>query len=239
MVVNEHPESKWDLEDEEPDEAVFEFLGMKTDSPESDWIIEQGPIHDLPLDDLVKEIPNREDLSKTGIRFTPTGLKTAWRRLKQRNSRSQQTIQYHCSRHGCTIVLRDPRMKELTKTYDQKLHEAEENADVALLRRLEQRNEAVEYVHPVSFNTSVAMSKGMEGILSIMADAIGTSNIKLYCWLSIISILTLKKPLISVKVLEQEKDHFWEVVEERLATLEQKKHKTLERKTLERKTLKH
>lgn len=224
MADEELQESPWETGEEEPDEAVFESLGIEEGSPESAWVTEQGPIYDTPLDDLVRDIPNNEDISKTGVRFTPTGLKTAWRRLKQKNKRSQQTIQYHCSRHGCMIALRDPRIKELLTLYDQKLSRAEEDADVALLKRLEQRNEAVDYVNPVSYKTSVAISKGMEGILSIMADGVGVSNIKLYCWLCILSLLTLKTPLASRKVLEQEEAHFWEVVEERLATLKQKKH---------------
>jgi len=237
MAVNEHPESEWELEEEEPDEAVFESSYEGTGSPDSIWIREQGPIYDLPLDDIAREIPFKDDISKTGIRYMPTGLRTAWRALKRRYSCSLQTIEYHCSRHGCMIALRDSRIKELTKTYDQKVHEALHKADGydgTFLKRLEERNEAVDYVMPLKFNTSVVMSKGMVGILSNMADAIGTSNIKVYCWLCIISILTLRKPLKGRKILEQEEDHFWEIVEERLATLKQKKRKTLERKNTKR-----
>jgi hypothetical protein len=211
-----------DMLDEEPDEAVFDDMGIGAGSPEHGWVLTQGPIWNKPLDDVLDGYYNHEDLSKTGIRYMPVGLKTFFRRVKQKKKCSQQTVQYHASRHGCMIAIHDERIKKLMGLYDRKLRGAEENADVALLKRLEERNEAVDYTHPEEYKTSVVLPKEMVGLLSNIADAVGVSNIKLYCWLIIISALTLKTPIASRKVLEEEAKHFWDVVEERITWLSQK-----------------
>ena len=109
------------------------------------------------------------------------------------------------------------------------MNRAEEDADVALLKRLEERNEAVDYTHPEEYKTSVVLPKDMAEILSNMADAIGVSNIKLYCWLCILSAMTLRIPLASRRVLEEEAKHFWDIVEERITWLSQKNAGTQKR----------
>jgi hypothetical protein len=214
------PES--DIPDEEPGEGISDDIGIEPGSPEYNWITGQGPIYDQPLDDVLDDFFGRDNVSKTGIRFMPVGLKTFFRRVKQRKKCSQQTVQYHASRHGCMIAIRDPRIKELMRLYDLKLNRAEEDADVALLKRLEERDEAVDYTYPEEYKTSVILPKDMSGLLSSMADAIGVSAIKLYCWLCIISALTLKMPVAGRKVLEDEAKHFWSIVEERVLWLSQK-----------------
>lgn len=189
---------------------------------ERSWILEQSLIDQQSLDDILDLRYFKDDVAKTGIRFMPVGLRTFFRRMKQRKKVSQQTVEYHASRHGCLIMIKDERVKELMRLYEQKLKRAEETSDVALLRRLEERNEKVDYANPELFNTSVVMAKQMVGLLSSMADAIGVSSIKLYCWLCIISALTLKKPVAGQKVLEAEAKHFWEIIEERIVWLSQK-----------------
>jgi len=215
----------WRIEPEEDsgdfEAAVFDEMGIEAGSSESGWILEQGEIDKHPLDDILDEYYTRDDVSKTGIRFMPVGLKTFFRRIKQRKKCSQQTVQYHASRHGCLIAVKDGRVRELMRLYEHKLRRAEEGADVALLKRLEERNEKVDYTYPEECKTSVVMAKDMTGLISNMADAIGVSSIKLYCWLCIISALTLTKPVAGKKVLADEAKHFWDVVEERRAWLSQ------------------
>ena len=98
----------------------------------------------------------------------------------------------------------------------------------SMLKRLEKRNEAVDYTYPEEYKTPVILPKDMAGLLSNMADAVGVSNIKLYCWLCIISALTLRTPIASKKVLEDEAKHFWDLVEERITWLDLKNTRTLE-----------
>jgi len=226
---NNHPksaDSDWETEsdsyDAEFDQDTFDDIENGLINAERSWVLAQGSIDKLPLDDIL-DIPYfKDDVSKTGIRFMPVGLKTFFRRMKQRKKCSQQTIQYHASRHGCIIVVKDERVKKLMRLYEQKLKQAEETADVALLRRLEERNEKVDYTYPEEVKTSVIIPREMAGLFSNLADAIGVSNIKLYCWLCIVSALTLKKPVAGHKVLEDEVKHFWVVVKERIAWLSEK-----------------
>lgn len=219
---NSEEEIESDNLNEDLDEAVSDDVQNGLVNSERSWVLEQGPVDKQPLDDILDYPYFKEDVSKTGIRFMPVGLKTFFRRMRQRKKCSQQTIQYHASRHGCLIVVKDERVKKLMRLYEQKLKRAEEGADVALLRRLEERNEKVDYTYPEEVKTSVAMAKNMFGLLSNLSDAIGVSNIKLYCWLCIVSALTLKKPVAHQKILEDEAKHFWTVIEERIAWLTEK-----------------
>lgn len=218
-MADEENQSWSTLEDEEVDEALFEDIGLEKGSPESSWLLDQGPIHSVPLDDIVKDIPNPEVMSKTGIRFMPSGLKTAFFRLKRSKQRSLEVIYYNCSRHGCMIAIRDARIKQVLTLYEVKLRKAEAPGDIAMLKRLEERNENADYEFPIKYSTSIVIPKHMSAILSLIADGLGVSNVKLFCWITILSLLTLKNPSPVKGVLEKESKHFWSLVEDRLKWL--------------------
>jgi len=207
----------WDTtEDEEPDEAGFEPEWEVEDALESPWVLEQGEIFDKPLDDLLDDYYDNSGASRTGIKSLPVGLLTYWRRLKARKKKSLKTIQYHNSRHGYMIAIHNERVKALVKAYTTKCKEAEANSDVVALRQLEQKNDAVEFVNPMKYATSIVLPKDMEGAISSLSAAIGISNVKLYCWLCALSLMTLKSDSGFKKVLAKEIEQFWSIIEKRL-----------------------
>lgn len=217
MAIEEFPKQNWDTtENEDEDEAGFETEWEAEDALESPWVLEQGAIFDKPLDELLDDYYDKTEASRTGIKSLPVGLLTYWRRLKARKKKSLKTIQYHNSRHGYMIAIHDERIKSLVKAYTAKCNEAESNSDVVALRQLEQKNDAVEFVNPMKFATSIVLPKDMEGAISSLSAAIGISNVKLYCWLCALSLMTLKSNSGFKKVLAQEIEQFWSIIEKRL-----------------------
>ena len=87
------------------------------------------------------------------------------------------------------------------------------------LRQLEQKEEAVEFVNPMKYATSIILPKEMEGSLSSLSAALGVSNVKVYCWLCALSLLTLTSKSGFKVVLQKEVDNFWIIVEKRLKGL--------------------
>jgi len=90
---------------------------------------------------------------------------------------------------------------------------------VVALRQLEQKEEAVEFVNPMKYATSIILPKEMEGSLSSLSAALGVSNVKVYCWLCALSLLTLTSKSGFKVVLQKEVDNFWIIVEKRLKGL--------------------
>jgi hypothetical protein len=208
-----------ELEAEEADEAGFSTDKETEDALESPWVLAQAPIFNKPFDEVVIELYDDRDTARTGIKYLPVGLLTYWRRLKARKRKSLKTIQYHNSRHGYTIAVHDSRIKELAAAYTNKCKEAETLSDVVALRQLEQKNESVEFVNPMKYATSIILPKDMEGALASLSAAIGISNVKLYCWLCILSLMTLKGDSGLKVVLQKEIEQFWKIVETRLKGL--------------------
>jgi hypothetical protein len=211
--------SNWDTTEENPDEATFEPESEVEDVLDAPWINEQGPIFDKPLDDLLDTDFWPTDVVRTGIKYLPVGLLTYWRRLKARKRKSMKTIQYHNSRHGYTIAIHDDRIKQLAHAYTFKCKEAETKSDVVALRQLERKEESVEFVNPMKYSTSIVLPKNMEGCLSSLSAALGVSNVKLYCWLCTLSLLTLKSNSGFKAVIQKEVDNFWIIVTKRLKGL--------------------
>jgi hypothetical protein len=203
----------------DPDEVGFEPESEVEDVLDAPWINEQGPIFDKPLDDLLDAQYWQGDVVRTGIKYLPVGLLTYWRRLKARKRKSMKTIQYHNSRHGYMIAVHDDRIKQLAHAYTVKCREAETKSDVVALRQLEQKEESVEFVNPAKYATSIVLPKDMEGCLSSLSAALGVSNVKLYCWLCTLSLLTLKGNSGFKAVIQKEVDNFWIIVEKRLKGL--------------------
>jgi len=213
--------SDWDTtEDDVPDEAGFEPESEAEDVLDAPWVLEQGPIFDKPLDDLLDEEYGDHDVARTGIKYLPVGLLTYWRRLKARKRKSLKTIQYHNIRHGYLIAVHDERIKKLAHAYTAKCKEAEAKSDVVALRQLEQKEESVEFVNPMKYATSIVLPKDMEGSLASLSAALGVSNVKVYCWLCALSLLTLIDKSGFKAVLQKEVDNFWDIVMKRLKGLD-------------------
>ena len=114
------------------------------------------------------------------------------------------------------IAVHDDRIKALAKAYTNKCREAESKSDVAALRYLEQKNEGMEFVNPMRYATSIILPKAMEGSISSLSAAIGISNVKLYCWLCALSLVTLKDDSGLKPVMQKEVEQFWNLIEARL-----------------------
>lgn len=203
-------------EEGEPAEAGFVPEKEAEDILDAPWILEEGPTFDKPLDDLLDGWYDDRDTARTGIKYLPVGLLTYWRRLKARKRKSLKTIQFHNVRHGYVIAVHDDRIKELAAAYTSKCREAESKSDVAALRHLEQKNEDMEFVNPMRYATSIILPKAMEGSLSSLSAAIGISNVKLYCWLCTLSLVTLKDDSGLKPVMQKEVEQFWNLIEARL-----------------------
>jgi hypothetical protein len=212
----------WEPESDAADEAEvgFDPIQEVEDALQSPWILEQGPIFDKPLDDLLTGMYSENDAARTGIKFIPVGLLSFWRRLKSVHKKSLKTIQYHNSRHGYSIAVHDERIKQLCSAYTKKCREAETESNVVALRQLEAKEAKIEFVNPMSYATSIILPKDMEGCLSSLSAALGVSNVKLYCWLCILSLLTVKMDSGFKPILQKEADNFWDIVMKRLKGLE-------------------
>lgn len=217
--MEDEKDTTWETEDADPDEAGFEQDSEAEDIIDAPWVIEQGPIFDKPLDDVLYEEFGEHDVARTGIKYLPVGLLTYWRRLKARKRKSLKTIQYHNSRHGYMIAVHDERIKNLAHAYTVKCKEAETKSDVVALRQLEQKEESVEFVNPMKYATSICLPKNMEGCLASLSAALGVSNVKVYCWICALSLLTLRGESGFKNVLQLEVNNFWDIVEKRLKGL--------------------
>lgn len=225
--------SPWYTEEEEYDEDLEgDELGAESDIPEdirnSSWVLEQGVIYNQTLYEVIRGGSYiHEQVSKTGIRKWPLGLKSSLESTRKRMKTSKQTVYMHCSNHGLMIILRDPTIKKILTTFEKKSAEAMKGTgdsveDRELMRAIEEKAEGVKFNNEISGNTSVAMFKEITGILSSLSNALGMYDIRLYCYLLMLSLGTVKLPPNTKQLFGEELKHFWKIARDRLVVLERR-----------------
>ena len=215
----------WETEDpadpseyENPYES--EFISEVSEDIDTRWVTENGSVGDMTLDYVVRNFSfSEKDISRTGIRVYPSGLRLAWRMIGRKKGVSSTTMQMHTSKHGMAIAIRDSRIQAVSKAYAAKEKLAETGTgdpiqNKELIRKLEERVK-IDFVNPLNFNSSVAMYKDMTGVLSKLSDVLGMPNVTIYCFLCMLSVETID---IGVSVggnISEELTHFWNKIEER------------------------
>lgn len=237
MAVNEHPESEWELEDED---ELYEMHEATGGDLASFWDVEAGwpkDVHLMSLDELrkigypdVNTDPKKtrlgsgeKSLGSTGLDVTPKGLFLVWHDLAESWNMSLAKVQRINLCQGICIYARDPLYIGLDKVYRKVNKLIRGTTDAALQDEFE--TSSLNYSYPskrLKKGGSMAFLTNRLGIVSKIDSRLAVPQTTVLVELSIASIMTLKSRKLGkwTKTMESEYRNFRDHIAKRKEALE-------------------
>lgn len=205
----ESKSSTWDTEDEQH-------------ASKFSWEPEKAELHELynkSLRELIKVGYSAGEETRTGVRSFPVGLLSWWRDvIAEEGDISLSKLQRITINHGMSIASYDQRIKEVMKLYRNKIRQARDTKDKQLIKLLEEKGGALNFISEVKYPTSVGLMKWAEGPVSAISAALGIPITKLIIYLSLMSMMTLE-PCGWKEMLREDIELFWKYVDQRAKAL--------------------
>ncbi|MFC1945011.1 hypothetical protein ACFLX5_06030, partial [Chloroflexota bacterium] len=130
-------------------------------------------------------------ITREPVATFPTGLRNCWAEFREQYKCTLSKIQAATGSHGLSIIMDNPKVKEIMKLYSKKVQEAKVEHDKNAMKFLEEKAGPLSFTHAVKFSTSVGVLQSIIGVRSKWGFALGLPDPKLNIYACIESILTL------------------------------------------------